>query len=264
MNHNSHIFAICAYGESPYLEECVYSVTHQTQPAGVLIATSTPNEHIERIAQKYNIPVYVNTGESGITQDWNFAYAQADADYVTITHQDDRYGPDYSRIMLWYMQSAKRPLIFFTDYAEIRDREIVGSNRLLRVKRMMLIPMLPRFAWSSIWIRRRVLSMGSPICCPSVTFAKRNLPDTIFLNHFRADEDWEAWERLSKLPGEFMFCRKILTYHRIHKDSETSHILKDNKRTQEDLYMFRKFWPEKIARALAKLYQSSEKSNHLS
>ena len=264
MSHNTHTFAICAYGESPYLEECVYSVTHQTQPADVLIATSTPNAHIDRIAQKYHIPVHVNTGESGITQDWNFAYSQADTDYVTITHQDDRYGPDYSKTMLQYMHGAKRPLIFFTDYAEIRDREIVGSNRLLRVKRLMLIPMIPRFARGSIWIRRRVLSMGSPICCPSVTFAKENLPDTIFLNHFRADEDWEAWERLSKLPGEFLFCTRVLTYHRIHEDSETSHILQDNKRTEEDLYMFRKFWPEPLARILTRLYQSSEKSNHLS
>ena len=32
----------------------------------------------------------------GIGQDWNFAYSQATADYVTITHQDDIYCPRYA------------------------------------------------------------------------------------------------------------------------------------------------------------------------
>ena len=34
-------------------------------------------------------------------------------------------------------------------------------------------------------------------------------------------------------------------------------------RTKEDLFMFKKFWPECIAKSLTKLYANSEKSNEV-
>ncbi len=87
--------------------------------------------------------------------------------------------------------------------------------------------------------------------------------EPVFLNGFRSNEDWEAEERISQLDGEFIFCNKILTYHRIHEDSETSKIIHDSKRSEEDYAMYRKFWPSGIAHILTKLYSSSEKSNNI-
>ena len=43
---NDHTFAICAYKESPYLEECIKSLKNQTIKSNILIATSTPNDYI--------------------------------------------------------------------------------------------------------------------------------------------------------------------------------------------------------------------------
>ncbi len=263
MKKIEHTFAVCAYGESPYLEKCIRSLERQAIKSHILIATSTPNAYIQHIANKYQIPVYVNEGEHGITQDWNFALSKCTTRFATVTHQDDLYGKRYTAEMLRYMHRAERPLIFFTDYAEIRGEDMVASNRLLQIKRLMLLPMrIPVFR-SSIFVRRRILSLGSPICCPSVTFAMENVPAAPFQHHFRADEDWECWERLSKLPGEFIFSSKILTFHRIHEDSETTKILQDNKRSEEDLYMFKKFWPDGIARLLCRVYSTSEKSNSM-
>ncbi len=256
-----HTFAICAYGESPYLEECIQSVLNQTVPTNVLIATHTDNSYIRILADRYDIPVFVNTGEAGITQDWNFAYSQAETKLVTIAHQDDVYLQEYVENLLAYTAQAKKPLIFFTDYGEIRDSEVVTSNKLLNIKRAMLFPLRFKKNWNNRWIRRRSLSLGSAICCPSVSFVKPNLPSEVFAHHFRADEDWEAWEKLSKLNGAFVFCNKILMYHRIHEESETSKILQDDKRSEEDLEMYRKFWPEPIARIIAYFYKSAEKSN---
>ena len=51
--------------------------------------------------------------------------------------------------------------------------------------------------------------------------------------------------------------------HRIHEESETSKIIGDNARSVEDLVMFKKFWPDVIAKRLAKIYSTSEKSNEL-
>ena len=258
-----HIFAICAYKESPYLEECIKSLKYQTVKSDIILATSTPNEFIESLCQKYNIPMYVNDGEKGITQDWNFAYSKADAEYVTIAHQDDIYSKKYAENVINMLNKAKKPIIFFSDYGELRNEEKVKKNKLLTIKRIMLLPLRIKAFWKSKFVRRRILSLGSPICCPSVTFVKSNCPEVVFQHGFRADEDWEAWEMLSKRNGSFVYCTDLLVYHRIHEESETSIILGDNARTKEDLIMFQKFWPTPIAKIIAKLYGTSEKSNDL-
>ncbi len=259
----THIFAICAYQESQYLEECIRSILQQSAETDVLIATSTPNAYISSLSDKYNIPVYVNTGESGITQDWNFAASCCKGyKYLTIAHQDDWYHKDYTKNLLEYIKKVKKPLIFFTDYAEIRDEKIINSNINLKIKRILLSPLRHNWNWNNIFIRRRVLSLGNPICCPSVTFVQDNLPKPLFLNNFKASEDWEAWERYSKIDGAFVFCNKILTYHRIHNESETTKLINNNIRSYEDRVMFGKFWPDFAANILAKIYSNSEKSNH--
>ena len=88
---DKHNFVICAYQESPYLEECIRSLTKQTIQSPIRMVTSTPCEYIKTMAEKYKIPLYVNEGEGGIAQDWNFAMSQCNAKYVTIAHQDDIY-----------------------------------------------------------------------------------------------------------------------------------------------------------------------------
>lgn len=258
-----HIFALCAYGESPYLEDCIKSLKKQTVLSEIILATATPNEHINGLCKKYNIPIFVNSGEHGITQDWNFAYAHADAEYVTITHQDDIYCEKYAENVIKFLDNAKNPIIFFSDYGELRNGKEVDVNRLLKIKRIMLFPLRLKLFRNSRFVRRRILSLGSPICCPSVTFVKRNCPEVVFQHGYRADEDWQAWELLSKRKGAFVYCKDIMMYHRIHEDSETSKILGDNARTKEDLEMFRKFWPLPMAKLLARLYSSSETSNNL-
>lgn len=61
MRHSTnHTFVVCAYKESPYLEECIRSLVAQTVRSNIEIYTSTPNEYIRNIGEKYHIPVYVN------------------------------------------------------------------------------------------------------------------------------------------------------------------------------------------------------------
>ena len=220
-------------------------------------------DYIKGIADKYTIPYYINKGEGGITQDWNFAYSCAKTKYITIAHQDDIYEKDYLEIVLKHITRAKHPLLFFSDYYEIRDGKKVTSNKLLKVKRIMLLPMRIKAFQSSRWVRRRILSLGSPICCPSVTFVTENLPETVFENHYRACEDWEAWEKLSKKKGQFLYSTKLLMGHRIHEDSETTAAIGDNKRSKEEYEMFCKFWPDSIARLIFKFYSKGQNSNQL-
>lgn len=258
---SNHTFAVCAYGESPYLEECLQSLLAQTVRSRIVVSTSTPNDFVRSMAEKYALPLLVNKGPGGITQDWNFAYTHVPGEYVTIAHQDDRYDPDYLAHALEMLESAGRPLLFFSDYYEIRGGSRVYDNRLLGIKRLMLLPLRLPMAERSRWIRRRILSFGSPICCPSVTYAKANLPYAVFRHGFRSCEDWEAWEMISRLRGDFLYCPVPLMGHRIHGDSETSAIIRDNKRSEEEYLMFRRFWPAPAARLLTRQYAGAQKSN---
>lgn len=51
--------------------------------------------------------------------------------------------------------------------------------------------------------------------------------------------------------------------HRIYEESETSAIIADNKRSEEDFVMYSKFWPKCITKILVKLYANAQKSNDL-
>ena len=256
-----HTFAICAYKESPYLEACIQSVKNQTILGNVIMVTSTPNNHIKKLAEQYGIPLYIKEGESDIADDWNFAYTHADTDLVTITHQDDIYCENYLLNVLKTLERAKKPLIFFSDYGEIRGKKIITSNTLLSIKKMLLFPLRHRMFWRSRFIRRRILSFGSAICCPSVTLVKTNLPKVVFERGYRSNIDWQAWERLSHMKGDFVYSNTVLMLHRIHQESETSKIIADSNRTKEDYNMYCKFWPRWIANILIKFYSKSQDSN---
>ena len=258
-----HTFVICAYKESPFLENCIISLKQQSIKSNIIMITSTPNMYIKELASKYKIPLYINKGEKGIVQDWNFGYKKCKTPFITIAHQDDIYFKKYTEIAVNMLERSKKPLIFFSNYGEIRDGKIVKDNTLLRIKRILLFPLKIRVFQKSRFIRRRSLSLGNGICCPSVAFAVENLPDPVFNVHFRSDEDWEAWEKISKIKGDFLYCSDILMGHRIHEESETSIILGDNARYKEDYEMFCKFWPKCIAKRLVRFYSKSEKSNSI-
>jgi glycosyltransferase involved in cell wall biosynthesis len=258
-----HTFVICAYKESEYLEECIKSLKNQTVKSEILMATSTPNEWIEFMAKKYEIPLFINEGEGGITQDWNFALSKVERGFVTIAHQDDIYERSYTELVLKGIMNTKRPLIAFTDYYELRNGKKIYNNQMLKIKRLMLLPMRVKAFSGSRFVRRRVLSMGDAICCPSVTFNLKKLEQPVFQNHFRSCEDWEAWEKISKLRGDFVYVNKPLMCHRIHEASATTAIIQDNGRVEENYIMYCKFWPKPIAKLINRFYTKSEKSNVL-
>lgn len=189
-----HTFVICAYKESPYLDECIASLKNQSVKSEIIIVTHTPCDYISDMAAKYGLTLFVNEGEGGITQDWNFGLSKVKTRFATIAHQDDTYEPDYTRELLSRMRKCRKPLIAFADYYELRGEEKVDRTKMLNIKRFMLLPLRPWFAWKSKFIRRRILSFGDAICCPSVMYCLDNLEQPIFHNHFICCEDWEAWE----------------------------------------------------------------------
>lgn len=207
--------------------------------------------------------MHINTGASGIAGDWNYALSVSDAPITMIAHQDDIYESAYAEKIVQAYKKAKDPIILFTDYGELREGQKVTSNKLLRIKKFLLFPLRARCFHGSRWVRRRVLSFGSPISCPSVSYVSDRIPENLFDASYKVSLDWAAWEQLSRLKGSFVYVPETLMYHRIHQGSETTRQIENSGRSREDLLMFRKFWPAPIASMLEHFYRDAESSNKI-
>lgn len=258
----SHTFVICAYKESKYLESCIHSLLKQTIKSHIIICTSTPCDYIKNIAYKYSIPYYVNN-RSGIGIDWNFAYQKAQTRLVTISHQDDIYFPNYLETILKYDAQNKDAIIFFTNYKEIRHNKLVNTNTLLKIKHLMNYPLKFRLFYNIKWIRKFILSLGNPICCPAVTFNKIKIGNTPFNENLRNSLDWEAWIRFANRKGSYIYIDKKLMAHRISEDSTTTQVIANGTRTKEDLAILYSIWPKPIAHIIMKFYSKSMESNKI-
>ena len=258
-----HTFVILAYKESEYLESCINSVINQSVKSKIVIATTTDNKFIRKMASKYKIDVIVGN-HTNIGGDFDFAVNCGKTDLVTVAHQDDLYDNKYAEIVIDEYNKNKKASIIFTDYYEIRNNEKVYKNRNLKIKRILLSPLKLKKLSGFKFIKRLVLRFGNSICCPAVTFVKRNCPKKIFLCELTCDVDWYAWEKLSKLKGKFIFNKQCLMGHRISLESTTTDIINQGIRTKEDYQILCKFWPKWIAKKINKFYKNAEKSNQIS
>jgi len=261
MQNTKHSFVILAYKESNYLESCIESCLRNAG-SSVLLATTTDNEHIQAMAKKYNLPVIIGK-HTDIGGDFDFAKNTASTELVTIAHQDDIYEPNYAEEIVKAYEKNKNASIIFSDYYEMRNGEKILSNTNLKIKRVLLLPAFLKKNLKSRFGRRWILRFGNAICCPAVTFVAESCPKEVFSSNFACNVDWHAWEKLSKLPYDFVFVPQELMGHRISEESTTTDIIKQGIRTKEDFEIFYRFWPKWLASLFAKIYKLSEKSNKL-
>ena len=260
--NNIHTFVILAYKKSKFLENCIKSVINQSVKTNVMIATTTPNDYIDKLAHKYNLNV-VTGKHTTIGGDFDFAKNAAGTKLVTIAHQDDIYEKDYAKKIIDIYNKYKNSIILFTDYYEIRNKQKIYTNNNLKIKRFLLSSLKIKNLSGSKILKRNTLRLGNSICCPAVTFNNEICPKEVFNCDLTCDIDWYGWEKLSKEKGKFIYINEKLMGHRIDESTTTTEIIKKGIRTKEDLYMFKKFWPNTIAKFINKFYASSEKSNKL-
>lgn len=258
--NNLHTFVVLAYKESAHLEDCIKSVLNQKHKSNVVIATTTDNKFIRDLAKKYKIDVVVEK-HSNIGGDFDFAVNSSNTELVTVAHQDDIYDYEYSQTVVDEYKKNKNAIIIFTDYYEIRNKDKIYKNTNLNIKRFLLLPLRIKKLSGCKFIKRLVLRFGNSICCPAVTFVRKNCPKDIFKSDYLCNVDWFAWEKLSKLKGNFIFINKNLMGHRISEASTTTDIINKGIRTKEDLEILCKFWPKWIAKIINKFYKNAEKSN---
>lgn len=258
---SENTFIVLAYKESPFLELCILSLLNQTVKSEIIISTSTPNDLIKKISDKYKLEIIVNSISNGIGSDWNFAYKLAKTKFVTLAHQDDIYEPTYTEFCINFANKFGDTLIVFTDYNEIILNKLESRRIMLQIKRMLLFPFKFTDILRNNFLKKFILSFGNPISCPSVMYNKENLRNFNFLENMKTNMDWCAWLEIAKMKGGIVCVPKRLTNHRIHSDSETSNTINNNTRYFEDSYIFEQIWGKAISVLLMKIYKYSYKSN---
>ena len=271
-----HAFVICAFGKSPYLENCIRSLLRQTAPSEIYIATSTPSEHIRRLARKYGLPLWVRQGESGIREDWLFAWREGGKRkrLITIAHQDDCYCRDYAKTVLAMYERYPDMTLFCSDYVTLKTREsriadgtyypvqtrICAGDLVRLVKKLLRLPLRFRFYANRTWVKKSALIFGNSICCPSCTYNYSLIGDHMFDSGYSFALDWENLLSLAERPGRFVCVEEPLIAYRVHSGAATKKCIEDHRREADEASMFRRLWPDWMASLLMRFYKQSYKA----
>lgn len=255
----NHTFVICAYKKSKFLQECIDSLKKQTIKSNIIMCTSTPNDYIKKIAEDNEITLYINEGDKGIGQDWNYGVSKTETDYVTIAHQDDVYSEDYLEEII-KMKKEKDFIIAFGNYRELKNGKVIPLTKNLKIKKILQKPLIKY--GDKNWAKSFALKFGTSICCPCVTINTKITGKKPYVTRLKCDLDWETWYEFSKEKEKFAYINKEIMLHRIHEESETSNLIENNIRLEEDYEMFKKFWPKPIAKFIMHFYKDAVKTNN--
>ena len=247
---SNHTFTICAYKESEYLEECIKSLKSQTVKSNIIICTSTPNKYIEKLAKKYKLELFIKDGKSDIQDDWNFAVSNCKTDLVTVAHQDDIYHEDYLKNIL--SGYTGKELMLFTEQFYYKNGKVC-KDKNTSIKRFLKLPLRTKFR-NIRWIRKLTLAFGNTINCPSVTYNIKLLGTPIFTSDLKFGLDWDTFRKIYSKKGKIYYTSKPSIYYRVHDEATSKTFIVNNKRYDEDVIMFRKFWPMWIVKIIMKFY----------
>ncbi len=267
-----HVFVICAYQDSPYLEECIRSVCGQSAPSDVMIATSTPSAYIRKLAEKYRVPVFVRDGASGIREDWLFAWEMAAKEHslITIAHQDDVYHKNYVKHLLEAWERYPDLSVFCSDYVVLKTSErqingvcypvstrLVAADKVRFVKKLLRMPLRLRPLADRSWVKKSTLAFGNSICCPSCTYHRDMTGDQVFQSEYTFALDWDNLWTLAERPGRFICEERPLIAYRVHDGATTKQCIEDQRRAGDEISMFRKIWPSWMADILMHFYKGA-------
>jgi hypothetical protein len=258
-----HTFVIPAYLATPSLGALIDSLGAQVGTRSeILLATSTPSAELDALAKRYMLPLRINPQHVDIASDWNFALSLATTEFVTLAHQDDLYGRDYCSRLSGELRAHSGALLAFCDYSEHSPGGERETNLNLHIKRALCRRAFgSRECITATRDKMRLLSLGNPICCPSVMFNRCALPDFRFPDGFLTNLDWMAWLELARRPGGFVYVREKLVSKGIHGGSETTATISSHARQREDRALFGALWPRPIAFTLASIYRLGYRAN---
>lgn len=246
--------AVCAYKESPYVEDCIRSLLGQTVKPHIFISTSTPNEFIKGLSTKYNLPLFINTGKGDMKDNWNFAYHQAATPYVTICHQDDFYEPTYVAQLLTHIQQNQKDdiILLHTRWKMLKNGQ-KQENKCSLVH--YVLNRLGQLFPTNRWVRLHLLALGNCVKTPSMCYHKTHCPNPLFTNDYQFALDWQNTRELAARKGRFVYIKEPVFLYRVSDESLTSFFIKNDLRRKEDLQIFQSCWPRPVAWLIAQIYK---------
>jgi glycosyltransferase involved in cell wall biosynthesis len=258
-----HTFAIPVYRQAPNLAALIDSLKSQTKAGSeILLASSTPSVELEAFAKRHSLPLHINPRRIDIASDWNFALGAARTEFVTLAHQDDLFGLAYVASLVGAHRRHPGALFAFCDYSEHTPFGSRATNVNLRIKRALRHRAFGgRECIADTRDKLRLLSLGNPICCPSVMLNRRALPNFQFPGGFQTNLDWMAWLELARVPGGFVYVGERLVSKGVHAESETTATIANRAREREDRILFDALWPRPIAATLAGIYKLGYRAN---
>lgn len=260
-----HTFAIPVYRTAPNLGALLGSLRAQTGPRSeILLASSTPCAELEDFARRHDVPLHVNPRRIDIATDWNFALEAAQTALVTLAHQDDLFASNYATSLIGALRRHPDALIAFSDYSEHTPRGPRPPNVNQRIKRALCQRAFgARECISEPRDKLRLVSLGNPVCCPSVMLNRATLGAFRFPRDFQTNLDWMAWVQLARQPGGFVYVRELLVSKGVHPESETTATIASRARELEDRALFEAMWPRPVAAALAAVYRLGYRANRV-
>jgi len=260
-----HTFAIPVYRSAPNLSALVDSLRSQSGTRSeILIATSTPSPELGAFAKDHSLPLHINPCRKDIATDWNFALHMSQTEFVTLAHQDDIFAPTYVGELSRALRRHPDPLLAFCDYSEHTPTGKRPTNINLRIKRIL--------RWRAFRAHEcitdtrdklRLLSLGNPICCPSVMLNRAKIADFRFPEGLQTNLDWMGWLELARRPGGFVYVPECLVSKGVHSGSETTATIENRAREREDRLLFEAVWPRPVAAALAAIYKLGYLANRI-
>ncbi len=263
MQQADHTFIIPAFGNSDFLEACILSLKQQTIPGKILITTSTPSVFLTEIAEKYQLEIIVNESKTGLASDWSFAYKACTSKYLTLAHQDDLYNTNYAET---FIKEAEKHgnidcLILLSDYNELKINSLRNRSVVIFIKKILLLPFLFNNSLRKRISKNLLLVFGNPVACPSVMFNVENIGSFEFNSEYLYNVDWEAWIRLAKRKGSFVYIKKKMMGHRLHRESQTSIQIESTIRQKEEEKILKSIWGKWVGGILFFFYGFGGKFN---
>jgi hypothetical protein len=183
---------------------------------------------------------------------------------VTLAHQDDHFASRYVALLSRALRRHPNGVLAFCDYSEHTPLGRRPTNINLRIKRALRQRAFrQRECIADTRDKVRLLSLGNPICCPSVMFNRSLLADFRFPAGFQTNLDWMAWLELARRPGGFVYVHERLVSKGVHAGSETTAAIANRVREREDRAMFNALWPRPVAASLASLYRFGYRANRI-
>jgi GT2 family glycosyltransferase len=251
---DAHCFVAMAFNDSPYLADCVRSLTAQTVHSRTIVATSTPSSFIAAAARDAGAELIVNPDRRGMAADWNFALCAARTRFVTLAHQDDVYYPAFVARTMALFRRYPHGSLCFTGHDQIDDTGKPYRSKLTVAKDLITVGTIGSRTTLHGRRLRLYLSFGCPVPCSSVTFDRSRLRSFRFNDEFSCNLDWDAWWRLQSEGHRFLQCREPLVGRRFNALTATARLKRTGLRREEDLKMFTRIWPRGLAQAIALLY----------